>query len=226
MLVLHYTGMRSAEEALERLCDPAAKVSAHYLIEEGGQVWSLVSEARRAWHAGVASWLGSSDVNARSIGVELVNPGQEFGYRHFPAAQMAALHRLLRDVLGRHRVAPTEIVGHSDVAPLRKQDPGEFFDWRALASDGIGLWPDEAASRPGAWIMEFGDRSPAVAEMQRRFAAYGYGLPATGVYDDATFATVKAFQRHFRPRLVDGLADAETQGRLDDLLTRARRGLG
>jgi len=226
VVVLHYTGMRDGQEALDRLCDPAAKVSAHYLIEEAGEIWTLVPEARRAWHAGVASWRGASDVNARSIGVELVNPGHEFGYRHFAAAQMTALRKLLRDLLRRYKVAPADVVGHSDVAPLRKQDPGEFFDWRGLAHDGIGLWPDEEASRAGAWIMEFGDKHEAVADMQRRLAAFGYGLPATGLFDDATFATVKAFQRHFRPNRVDGLADAETLGRLDDLLTRAGRRLG
>lgn len=226
MLVFHYTGMPSATEAIERLCDPAAKVSAHYLIEEGGEIWALVPEGRRAWHAGVASWRGTSDVNARSIGIELVNPGHEFGYRHFPATQMAALRRLVHDILRRQAIKPCDVVGHSDVAPLRKQDPGEFFDWRGLARDGIGLWPDEGASRAGAWIMEFGDKNAAVADMQRGLSAYGYGVPTTGLFDDATFAAVKAFQRHFRPERVDGLADAETLGRLDDLLTRAGRRLG
>jgi len=226
MLVLHYTGMKSAEEALERLCDPAAKVSAHYVVEESGAVWSLVPEERRAWHAGVASWRGAADINARSIGIELVNPGHEFGYRAFPAEQMRALMALARDICGRRRVPADNVVGHADVAPLRKQDPGELFGWRALAQHGVGIWPDEQATRPGAWIMEFGDRNDAVRDMQRRFAAYGYGLAPTGVFDDATFATVKAFQRHFRPRLVDGLADAETQGRLDDLLTQVGRRLG
>jgi N-acetylmuramoyl-L-alanine amidase len=225
-LVLHYTGMKSADEALERLCDPAAKVSAHYLIEEDGAVWSLVPEDRRAWHAGVASWRGATDINARSIGIELANPGHEFGYRAFPAAQIGALRALARDVRKRHAIPADNVVGHSDVAPLRKQDPGELFDWRALAAEGIGLWPAEQSTRPGAWIMEFGDKNEAVADMQRRFAAYGYGVPSTGVFDDTTFATVKAFQRHFRPRLVDGLADAETQGRLDDLLTQVGRRLG
>src|SRR5262249_42163258 len=143
MLVLHYTGMQSAAAAIDRLCDPAAKVSAHYLIEEDGTAWRLVDETRRAFHAGVSFWQGTTDVNSASIGIELVNPGHEWGYRPFPDAQMQTLETLAQEILRRHAIPPDRVVGHSDVAPARKQDPGELFDWRRLADAGIGLWPEE-----------------------------------------------------------------------------------
>ena len=144
MLVLHYTGMQSGEAALERLCDPAAKVSAHYMIDEGGTVYALVPEEALAWHAGVSYWAGARDINARSIGIELVNPGHEFGYRAFPDAQIGALTELAGAILARHPIPAWRVLGHSDVAPSRKDDPGELFRWEKLAGDGIGLWP-----RPG-----------------------------------------------------------------------------
>jgi len=196
MLVLHYTGMRSAADALDRMCDPAAKVSAHYMIDEDGTVRALVDESMRAWHAGVASWRGHADVNARSIGIELVNPGHEFGYRPFPEAQMATLVGLAQEVLVRHDIPARNVVGHADVAPARKEDPGELFDWRRLAESGIGLWPDAPRLGDGE-----------LGELLRR---YGY---ASG---DA--AAVRAFQRHFRPARVDGRGDAETAGLLRRLL--------
>jgi len=143
MLVLHYTGMKSCEAALGRLCDENAQVSAHYLIDEDGTLYHLVDESRRAWHAGVSSWRGITDVNAHSIGIELVNPGHEHGYRDFPEVQMVALIDLCKDVLSRHAIPAQNVVGHSDVAPERKQDPGELFDWQRLASNGIGMWPRE-----------------------------------------------------------------------------------
>ena len=149
MVVLHYTGMKTGPEALARLCDPEAKVSAHYLIEEDGRLYTLVAEARRAWHAGVSFWKGERDINAVSIGIELVNPGHEFGYRDFPDAQIAALVALLDDIRGRWDIPDSRILGHSDVAPARKQDPGERFPWQALAKAGHGLWVDPPAS-PGA----------------------------------------------------------------------------
>jgi N-acetylmuramoyl-L-alanine amidase len=194
MLVLHYTGMKSAAEALERLCDPAAAVSAHYLIDEDGTVWCLVPEDRRAWHAGVSSWRGVSDVNDASIGIELVNPGHEFGYRPFPEAQIAALETLCRASLARHPIPPRNVVGHSDVAPLRKDDPGEFFPWARLARAGIGLWPEPPL--PPA---------PARAALPRLLAAIGYAVP------DELARVVTAFQRRYRPARCDGAADDETR---------------
>ena len=195
MLVLHYTGMTSAAEALDRLCDPAAAVSAHYLVEEDGTVWRLVPEARRAWHAGVASWRGRSDVNAASIGIELVNPGHEFGYRPFPEAQIAALETLCREIVARHAIAPRDVVGHSDVAPERKQDPGELFPWARLARAGIGLWPEPPLPPAPA----------SIAELQRVLAAIGYAR------DGDIVRVVTAFQRHFRGGRCDGALDEETR---------------
>jgi N-acetylmuramoyl-L-alanine amidase len=210
ILLLHYTGMRSGGEALDRLADPAAKVSAHYLIEEDGAVWRLVPEDRRAWHAGVGSWQGARDINARSIGIELVNPGHEFGYRPFPEPQMAALEALATGILARHPIAPCRVLGHSDVAPLRKEDPGELFDWARLARAGIGLWPAAEQSVGGP---------PAdIGALQAGLSRYGYDAPATGVLDAGTRAVVTAFQRHFRPRRVDGAPDAGTALRLSALL--------
>jgi N-acetylmuramoyl-L-alanine amidase len=200
MLVLHYTGMRTAREALDRLCDPRAKVSAHYVIDEDGTVATLVDEGRRAWHAGIACWRGARDVNGRSIGIELVNPGHEFGYRPFPEAQMASLEDLAKAILARHPIPSRNVVGHSDVAPARKHDPGELFDWQRLARAGIGLWPDAAVP-----MMK------PVVDVGPMLVQYGY--------DTADLpAAILAFQRHFRPARVDGVVDGETVGRLAALL--------
>ena len=211
--------MPDLDAALARLCDPAAGVSAHYLIDEAGETFRLVDEAERAWHAGVGCWQGASDINARSIGIELVNPGHEFGYRRFPAAQMAALENLLLAVLERHGIAKSRVLGHSDVAPLRKTDPGELFDWARLARLGIGLWPD-AGFKPdlAADAMNPGERGARIALLQQGLQNIGYCLGETGVdagvfdgfYDVGAEAVVRAFQRHFRQHLVDGIADAET----------------
>lgn len=211
ILLLHYTDMASAEAALERLCDPAAKVSAHYCVDEDGTVYRLVAEDRRAWHAGKACWAGADDINARSIGIELVNPGHSCGYRPFPAAQMAALTALAKDVLARHPIPPGRVLGHSDVAPARKRDPGELFDWRALAAEGIGLWPEPAAPA---------DPVPDTAEIQARLARFGYAVPRHGRLDRETRAVLTAFQRHFRPAAVTGEVDGETAALLEALLRR------
>ncbi len=201
MLVLHYTGMKSAAAALARLCDPRAQVSAHYLIDEHGLVYRLVPEERRAWHAGVASWAGETDINSRSIGIELANPGHEHGYRDFPEAQIDALIELARGILARHPIPPHRVLGHSDVAPARKSDPGERFPWKRLAGSGVGLWP--SAGGPGA---------SELTTLQRDLAAFGYAVDATGRPDTQTRSVVSAFQRHFRPMRVTGEADAETAG--------------
>jgi N-acetylmuramoyl-L-alanine amidase len=206
ILLLHYTGMPTAEAALERLLDPAAQVSAHYFIDENGNVSRLVPEARRAWHAGASAWAGAGDINGRSIGIELVNPGHEFGYRPFPEAQMTALTALARDILARHPIRPERVLGHSDVAPLRKQDPGELFDWERLAAAGIGLWPGEG---PAA------DSLPPEHETMARLAGFGYGY----LGEDYP-AVVRAFQRHFRPAAVTGTVDGETAARLRALTGR------
>ena len=200
MLVIHYTGMQSAKAALQHMCDAKTEVSAHYCIEEDGTVHRLVDEDARAWHAGVAWWRGSTDVNGRSIGIELVNPGHEFGYQRFPGPQMAALESLCHGILSRHAIPPANVVGHSDVAPSRKIDPGELFDWQTLSECGIGAWPKDP--RP----IEMGQSDAAAL-----LSAYGYPTA------DLT-ATIKAFQRHFRPQKIDGVFDAHCAGLLLDLL--------
>jgi N-acetylmuramoyl-L-alanine amidase len=205
MLILHYTGMANVAAALDRLCSPEAKVSAHYLVDEDGTVWRLVAEERRAWHAGVSSWRGRRDINGASIGIELANPGHEFGYRPFPEPQIAALETLARDIIGRHPILPRHVLGHSDVAPLRKTDPGELFDWPRLARAGIGLWPDLTTLPPPA---------AAIADVQRQLAQIGYDTPLSGAEDAQTAQVIAAFQRHFRPTLCDGKADRETRQRI------------
>lgn len=204
MLVLHYTGMRSAQEALQRLCDKESSVSAHWLVEEDGTLHALVPEDRRAWHAGVSSWRGRTDVNSRSIGIEIVNPGHEFGYRPFPEAQMQALIALCRDILGRWPSIPARnVVGHSDVAPLRKEDPGELFDWKRLAAEGIGLWPVPAEAVPT-------EQPKSILEVQEALSAIGYATPRSGQLDEATHKAIVAFQRHYRPADLSGIPEAET----------------
>jgi N-acetylmuramoyl-L-alanine amidase len=211
ILLLHYTGMETAEAALGRLLDPAAQVSAHYFIEEDGGVTRLVPEDRRAWHAGVALWGGASDINGRSIGIELVNPGHEYGYRPFPEAQMAALIDVASGILARHPIPPGRVLGHSDVAPPRKEDPGELFDWARLAAAGIGLWPgDVPAANP----------VPSDEEIKARLAGFGYGY-----LDEDTPAVIRAFQRHFRPAAVTGTIDGETAARLTALIGRLDGGI-
>lgn len=207
MLVLHYTGMKTLEGALGRLCDPKAAVSAHYLVARDGRVFRLVDERRRAWHAGVSCWAGERDVNGRSIGIELENPGN----RAYPKKQIQALVLLARGILKRHRIPKHRVLGHSDVAPRRKIDPGEKFPWRALAKAGVGYWPElarmaRAKSKPRTKIV------PDITAVQRALAALGYEIEATGRMDAQTKAAVAAFQRHFRPRRVDGRIDQETAG--------------
>ncbi len=199
MLVLHYTGMPDNSSALDWLCRPESQVSAHYLVEEDGDVRQLVAENRRAWHAGVATWRGRRDVNGRSIGVEIANPGHEHGYRTFPVKQIEAVIGLCRDIGRQHPIPPRNVVGHSDVAPMRKQDPGELFPWRRLAQAGIGLWPSPAP--------------PLDDDPRRMLSAFGYDL----ANNDLKTVTV-AFQRHFRPALIDGQFDDETCRLLQGLL--------
>ena len=211
MVVLHYTGMPTAAAALQRLSDPEAKVSAHYMIDEDGTIYRLVPEDKRAWHAGVSFWRGIRDVNARSIGIELVNPGHEFGYREFPAVQIDALIALLKDMATRHEVMPGNYVGHSDIAPMRKEDPGELFPWRRLHAAGFGRWwNDDFTVSPHAPTLHPGERSGAVLELQVALDKIGYAIEGSGLYDPHTEAAVRAFQRHWRQAQVDGISDAET----------------
>jgi N-acetylmuramoyl-L-alanine amidase len=219
-LVLHYTGMRSGAEAIARLCDPEARVSAHYVVEEDGRVFALVPEEMRAWHAGISHWRGRDGLNDTSIGIEIVNPGHEFGYRPFPAAQMDAVAGLCREILARHPIPARNVIGHSDIAPDRKEDPGELFDWAWLAAQGIGLWAEEGGEAAAA-PLSLGDTGEAVAHLQRDLAQYGYGLALSGRFDVATEQVVVAFQRHFRPALFNGIWDGECAARLASLRRQA-----
>lgn len=217
MLILHYTGMRTAEEALERLCDPAAKVSAHYVIDEDGTVYRLVREDRRAWHAGVAYWRGERDINSRSIGIELVNPGHEFGYRVFPDAQMSALAELAADLVSHYRIPPLHVLGHSDVAPTRKEDPGELFDWEWLAKNGVGAWPLSATADDGPMTE---------TELRRLLSVIGYEVPDDVAWDGMGRTALLAFQRHWRPECLTGEPDRETVRRLRTLVRSQCGALG
>jgi len=214
MLVLHYTGMECGEAALARLCDPAAEVSAHYLIEEDGTVFQLVPEHRRAWHAGVAVWRGHTDINSRSVGIELVNRGHEWGYRPFAEAQIAALIPLCQGIVARYGIEARNVTGHSDIAPNRKEDPGEFFPWARLAAEGVGLWPSDSTGPQDVPTPEL----PVVQEALTRF---GYGLEEAESFDLDTRNVVLAFQRRFRPERMDGVFDAECAVLLAGLLRQA-----
>jgi N-acetylmuramoyl-L-alanine amidase len=217
ILILHYTGMATAQAAIQWLAAPEAKVSCHYVVDEAGAVTQMVPEASRAWHAGVSHWQGAADINSRSIGIEIHNPGHDLGYPDFPEAQMRAVEALSLDIAGRHAIEPRHVLGHSDVAPGRKIDPGEKFDWARLARAGIGHWTEPAAIAGGP-VLERGTRGDEVLRLQEALRAYGYGIPCTGEYCEDTQIVVKAFQRHFRPALVDGCADRSTLGTLSALL--------
>ena len=213
MLVLHYTGMPTGPEALARLTDPnPPRVSSHYMVEEDGRIFRLVAEERRAWHAGRSFWRGQTDINAVSIGIEIVNPGHEFGYRPFPAAQIDSVIDLVADIRTRWEVPNERIVGHSDVAPDRKDDPGELFPWKKLAAAGHGVWVDVLPA-PGAVLKE-GDEGTGVFALQAGLTRLGYDCAPTGTYDAHTTAVVKAFQRHWVQTRFDGAADGVTRARL------------
>lgn len=219
MLVLHYTGMMTGQGALERLCDPQAKVSSHYVVEEDGRVFQLVDEADRAWHAGVSCWRGERAVNAHSIGIEIVNPGHEYGYRPFPDEQMQSVITLCQEILGRHVIPARNVIGHSDVAFTRKEDPGELFDWPLLARNGVGLWHDvpHIHAEP---LLRLGSVGDGVMQLQRALSDYGYDIQASGAFDILTEQCVVAFQRHFRPHHLDRMWDDECAAILDILLKK------
>ncbi|MEO0982828.1 MAG: N-acetylmuramoyl-L-alanine amidase [Pseudomonadota bacterium] len=213
MLVLHYTGMESASAALARMRDPAAEVSAHYMVDEAGVIFRLVPEDKRAWHAGVSSWAGQGDLNSRSIGIEIVNGGHDFplpdgSLPPFPPAQIAAVTSLCQAIIARWSVPQARIVGHSDIAPARKRDPGELFPWKTLAEAGIGLWPPDPDpdGQMGAGLGT-SDRGEPVVRLQTALAAIGYGIEATSQYDAATVDVMTAFQRRWAPDRVSGQAD-------------------
>lgn len=212
-LVLHYTDMLTCDEAVERLCDPASQVSAHYVVSETGVAYQLVPEDARAWHAGESHWRGNNNLNARSIGIEICNPGHTHGYADFEPRQMKTVIRLAQEISARHTIPQRNIVGHSDIAFLRKVDPGEKFDWAACARQGVGLFPFEARPMPGP-EMTRGDKGKDVMRLQTALANWGYGLKLDGEYGEKTEKCVLAFQRHYRPVRLDGVWDNECAGLL------------
>jgi N-acetylmuramoyl-L-alanine amidase len=221
MLILHYTGMMTAQDAIDRLRNPAAAVSSHYVVDEDGTVLRLVPEDRRAWHAGVSHWRGHTALNARSIGVEIVNPGHEFGYREFPVLQLAAVCDLCLGIVARHAIPARNVVGHSDVAPDRKEDPGERFDWQALAENGVGLWPADA--------VDLGTTRPirdatTLRPVRSALAEIGYRVAPEGALDPALSDVLRAFQRHWRPEAITGQADDGTLVRLLGVRNLVRSG--
>lgn len=217
MIVLHYTGMPDAESAIARLCKAGSDVSAHYVVLEDGRIIQCVPEMRRAWHAGESSWAGETDINSCSIGIEIINRGHDWGYPDFPLRQIAAVITLCRGIMLRRELPAHRVLGHSDVAPGRKKDPGEKFPWRSLANSGVGHWENPEPITRGEMMM-LGATGQNVEDMQQAFASYGYNIPVTGQFDGATMQVVAAFQRHFRPERIDGVADQSTLATLRGLL--------
>jgi N-acetylmuramoyl-L-alanine amidase len=217
ILILHYTGMASGAAAEDWLCDARSEVSSHYLVHEDGRIVQMVREADRAWHAGKSFWRGVTDINSQSIGIEIVNPGHQLGYRSFPRKQIAAVIALCQGIIARHGIRPEMVLAHSDVAPGRKVDPGEKFPWGVLARSGIGHLV-RPSPRLGGPVLARGDAGEGVEELQTMLSRYGYGIAITGDYDPATATVVSAFQLHFRPAKVDGVADRATVQTLRRLL--------
>jgi N-acetylmuramoyl-L-alanine amidase len=217
ILLLHYTGVATAAKAIDWLSRPESKVSAHYVLDEAGFLTQLVAEDMRAWHAGLAVWAGETDINSASIGIEIQNKGHEAGSPDFPEAQLKVLEALCLEIVARHGIRPERVLGHSDVAPTRKMDPGEKFPWARLAAAGIGHW---VAPEPVDWAdpgIARDAAGPLVAAVQTMLASYGYGIEATGGVDPRTEFVIKAFQRHFRPERVDGRIDQSTITTLERL---------
>jgi N-acetylmuramoyl-L-alanine amidase len=217
IILLHYTGMNSAQAARDWLCNPQSAVSCHYLVDEEGEIIQMVDEDLRAWHAGTSSWKGKGDVNSASIGIEIHTPGHDLGYREFPKAQVDAVCALCRDIASRHLVYPQDVLAHSDVAPMRKIDPGEKFPWGELHAAGVGHWVEPEPINPGP-SLKAGDTGSDVEELRAMLAAYGYGVELARHFDHPLEAVVKAFQRHFRPAKIDGVADPSTLRTLRKLL--------
>jgi N-acetylmuramoyl-L-alanine amidase len=209
MIVLHYTGMENADAAVQRLAAVESSVSAHYFVHADGRIIQMVPESRRAWHAGHSFWAGETDLNSCSIGIEIHNPGHDFGYPDFPRRQIAGVISLCRAIMLRRQIPADRVLAHSDVAPERKQDPGEKFPWRLLAESGIGHWVEPAPILDSP-NFEMGDRGEAIGKLQMALARYGYGLPTDGYFDEKTRCVVAAFQRHFRPARIDGVLDSST----------------
>jgi N-acetylmuramoyl-L-alanine amidase len=218
MIVLHYTGMMDAEVAIRRLTVAGTEVSAHYVVREDGRIIQCVPESLRAWHSGASTWGPEADVNSCSIGVEIVNGGHDYDLPSYPIRQIAAVIALCKGIMLRRNIPRERVLGHSDVSPGRKQDPGEKFPWQLLADSGVGLYVLPAKITPGP-SLALGSSGPDVLALQEALAAYGYTITASSQYDSSTRDVVAAFQRHFRPARVDGIADPSTLTTLHDLLT-------
>lgn len=218
ILLLHYTGMTSCERAIDWLSRPEAKVSCHYVIDMDGLITQMVPESLRAWHAGVSCWAGETDINSRSIGFEIHNPGHDYGYPDFPDAQMAAVVALAADVVTRWGIRPERVLAHSDIAPARKPDPGEKFDWHRLWLSGVGRWVPPVAVDERDPGLPPGACHDDIALAQALLRTYGYGIDETGELDLATQQVLIAFQRHFRPARVDGRLDRSTLMTLEQLV--------
>jgi N-acetylmuramoyl-L-alanine amidase len=219
MVILHYTGMPDEGEALQWLCNPVSQVSAHYFVFTDGRVLQLVPEARRAWHAGISFWDGETDINSHSIGIEIANPGHPGSLPPFPDEQIDSVINLTKDIVTRWRIPAVRVLGHSDVAPGRKLDPGEAFPWERLHREGVGHRVAPAPIRDGRFFSR-GDQGMPIEAIQAMLVMYGYGLRINGVFDEETEKVVSAFQRHFRPERVDGVADASTITTLRDLIAK------
>ncbi|MCF6220791.1 MAG: N-acetylmuramoyl-L-alanine amidase [Robiginitomaculum sp.] len=222
LLVLHYTGMENGKAALERMCDPTAKVAAHYMVEEDGRIFKLVEETRRAWHAGISAWGGETDINSASIGIEIVNGGHDFGLPGFPDTQIQAVIKLSRDIMRRNVITDFGVVAHSDIAPGRKQDPGEKFPWSILADAGIGIWPDVKTTDQRI-LFDQNATGRQIRTIQIALAYLGYGVAVTETMDDATLNAIQAFQRRYRPTKIDGIIDVQTMETLSLLVRYKKR---
>ncbi|MEP3197392.1 MAG: N-acetylmuramoyl-L-alanine amidase [Lentilitoribacter sp.] len=218
MLILHYTAMETAIAARDWLCVEKSQVSAHYLVDEAGEITQMVREQNRAWHAGQSFWKGESDLNSRSIGIEIANPGHEFGCPEFTEAQIASVMALSKSIIERHNILPERVLGHSDIAPARKRDPGEWFPWQELHAQGIGHLVEPSPIRSGRYFMR-GESGQPIEALQSMLSLYGYGTEITGDFDERTEQDIIAFQRHFRPEKVDGIADMSTIETLHRLLS-------
>jgi N-acetylmuramoyl-L-alanine amidase len=218
MIILHYTGMETGAAALDWLCRDESQVSSHYFVHEDGRVDQLVAEGRRAWHAGKSSWQGETDINSRSIGIEIANAGHPGGLPDFPSEQIDAVVELCRNCGERWSIAPERVLAHSDIAPIRKVDPGEKFPWERLHAGGVGHWVPPAPIGGGRFFQR-GDQGQPVEAVQTMLSLYGYGIEVTGLFCEKTEGAVAAFQRHFRPMQVDGIADISTLDTLHRLLS-------
>lgn len=225
-LILHYTGFADAPRAIDWLAHRDSGVSCHYVIDEAGAITQMVAEAHRAWHAGDSFWRGETDLNSWSVGIEIQNPGHERGYPAFPDAQMEAVAALSRDIIDRNAIGADRVLAHSDIAPRRKIDPGEKFDWHWLGVRGVGRWvpPSDDMARPEIAGLPFGllpkqlardhaiffQSGSALQTVRAGLAAIGYKCPTAGACCEASVAAIAAFQRRYRPARVDGVADAGT----------------